>query len=98
MLLFRKNNLSKCLDFCPPKSTKGNAWSTGHTAMGSMIVLADMSDNAISYIDDLSEHCNLECLILANNSILAITGLNHLNFLQVYIGECRIRLHTMYSL
>jgi len=79
----RRNNLTKCLDFSPPRCSAANAWSMGHTALGSMLVNADLSDNSISRMGDLSHHPFLETLILGKNAISSIEGIQTLKFLQV---------------
>lgn len=77
-----KNCLTKCLDYAPPLCLD-DAWSTGHTAVGSLLVSADLSQNYIADIGDLSHHPNLECLLLGANSISTISGLSKLSHLQV---------------
>lgn len=79
----RGNKLSQCLNFAPPKCTADNSWSSGHKAMGSMLVRADLSNNEIHQLDDLAHHPFLECLLLSMNRISAINGLQSLRYLQV---------------
>jgi hypothetical protein len=81
--IYSKNNISKCLLFSPLQCTVNNAWATGHTALGSILISADLSYNDIESIDDLSHHPNLECLMLSHNAITHISGLQNLRLLQV---------------
>jgi hypothetical protein len=77
------NELVECLDFAPPRCSFDNAWATGHNAVGSMLTLADLSNNKIASMKSLDEHPFLECLLLNNNFIPSIFGLENLQFLQV---------------
>jgi Leucine-rich repeat (LRR) protein len=79
----RNNKLVSCLDFSPPLCNEENAWSEGRQAVGSMLTLADLRDNYILEIGDLSAHQFMECLLLANNQIKQIKGLQNLKYLQV---------------
>jgi hypothetical protein len=81
----KKNCLTSCLDFSPPLCTPSTAWSTGHTAVGSLLVNADLSENLIANMGDhiATLHPFLEVLLLANNVIASISGLKSLQFLQV---------------
>lgn len=79
----RNNKITKCLNFAPPKCTPDNSWSSGDKAIGSMLVRADLSFNEIQHLDDLAHHPFLECLLLINNKITAINGLQSLRYLQV---------------
>jgi hypothetical protein len=81
--VFRGNQLTKCLEFSPPLCEESNAWSEGGQAVGSMLTLADLSDNFIFELEDLSRHRFLECLLLSNNKIRTIGGLGGLKYLQV---------------
>lgn len=78
-----ENELTTCLDFTVPRCSYDSAWATGHTAVGSMLTLADLSNNKITELRDLSDHIFLECLLLNNNYISLIKGLDNLQFLQV---------------
>ena len=79
------NNLSECLDFAPARCTDENAWSQGDQAAGSMLTLADLSNNKIVELreENLSAHPFLETLLLGHNSISRIQGLQSLAYLQV---------------
>ncbi len=79
----RHNQLVHCLDFLPPLCNEENAWSDGKQAVGSMLTLADLCNNRISKLQDLSDHRFLECLLLAHNKIQTISGLHNLKYLQV---------------
>jgi hypothetical protein len=79
----RKNQLIECLDFSPPHCTKENAWSSGNTAIGSMLTLANLSSNKISNMDNICKHPFLECLLLSSNKISRTVGLESLKFLSV---------------
>ena len=77
------NMLSDCLEYSLQKCSKDSSWSTGDTAMGSMLTNANLSFNSISQINSLAHHPFLEVLMLSNNSISEIQGLSSLKFLQV---------------
>jgi Leucine-rich repeat (LRR) protein len=77
------NELTTCLDFAPPCCNNEDAWSTGHIALGSVLINADVSDNHISKLGSLSKHPFLECLIAGQNLIRKIEGMSTLSFLQV---------------
>ena len=77
------NELTTCLDFAPPYCNDDNAWSTGHIALGSILINADVSKNHISQLGCLSKHPFLECLLVGHNLIRKIEGLSTLFFLQV---------------
>lgn len=79
----RKNYLTDCLKFSPPHCKEEAAWSSGHAAIGSILISADLSYNNIECIQDLSHHPSLECLILSYNFITDIRGVQSLQFLQV---------------
>lgn len=78
-----KNKLRSCLDFAPKRCTTATAWSTGQKAVGSMLTVADVSENCIANMDDLTPHQFLECLMLRGNIISKISGLQNLRYLQV---------------
>ena len=77
------NELTTCLDFAPPYCNNNNAWSSGHIALGSILVNADLSRNHISQLGTLSKHPFLECLLVSHNLIRKIEGISSLSFLQV---------------
>ena len=77
------NELTTCLDFAPPYCNQKDAWSTGHIALGSILVNADISQNHIVALGSLSRHPFLECLLASHNLIRKIEGLSSLSFLQV---------------
>ena len=77
--------LSECLDFSAPHCNPNHAWEEGHHSAGSLLTLADLSQNSIEELRDLSDHRFLERLILHNNKISSIKGLHGLKFLQVSI-------------
>jgi hypothetical protein len=81
----KKNCLTSCLDFSPPLCTSSTAWSTGHTALGSILVNVDLSENLIANMGDhiATLHPFLEVLLLSSNSIASISGLTSLRYLQV---------------
>lgn len=80
-----RNCLTECLDFCPPRCTDDNAWSSGDKAVGSMLTLANLSFNKISELGPghLGAHPFLETLLLSHNHLDKIQGLQSLQFLQV---------------
>ena len=79
-----KNQLSSCLDFHPPHCTHESPTSVGHTNIGSMLTLVDLSDNAIEDLgSNLKKHPFIECLTLRGNKITVISGLADLRFLKV---------------
>ena len=71
------------MDFAPLKCTFENAWATGHSSIGSMLTLANLSNNKIANLNSLSAHLFLECLLLSYNNISCIQGLDDLKFLTV---------------
>lgn len=77
------NQITECLDFAPPKCDERNHWAGGQNAIGSMLTLANMCQNRIAFIRDLSDHPFLECLLLKRNLIPCITGLQSLKYLRV---------------
>jgi Leucine-rich repeat (LRR) protein len=81
----KKNNISSCLTFSPPLCTPSSPWSTGHTAVGSLLVNVDLSENLITDMGNhiATLHPFLEILLLSHNHISCITGLQPLQFLQV---------------
>jgi hypothetical protein len=85
------NLITECLDFAPAKCDETNRWSTGHHSIGSMLTLANVCQNQIAHIRDMSDHPFLECLLLKKNMIEKITGLSSLRYLKVpiffYIGR-----------
>jgi len=78
-----ENQIDKCLDFSPPFCRKDNAWSSGHQAIGSLLSSADLSDNKIAEIGDISRHKYLEILLLSKNLITKIAGVSTLMNLKV---------------
>ena len=46
-----------------------NAWADGDTAIGSMLTLANLSNNSIGVIGDLSHHLHLEVLKLGETAL-----------------------------
>lgn len=80
-----RNCLTECLDFCPPRCTDDDAWSSGDKAVGSMLTLANLSFNKISELvpGHLGAHPFLETLLLSHNHLDKIQGLQSLKFLQV---------------
>lgn len=76
----RGNNLTECLDFTTPWCNAETSWEDGNQAVGSMLALADLRENQIKAIRDLSDHHYLECLLLGHNKISSIGG-----------GLCRLR-------
>ena len=79
-----KNQLTSCLDFNPPHCTHESPTSIGHTNIGSMLTLVDLSDNAIDNLGtNLKNHPFIECLILKGNRITVISGLADLRFLKI---------------
>lgn len=79
----RDNQIDKCLDFCPPFCEKDNAWSSGHQAVGSLLSSADLRNNKIADIGDISRHTYLEILLLGKNLISKIDGVSCLMNLKV---------------
>lgn len=77
------NQLTTCVDFYPPHCNQEHAWQSGHLAAGSMLTLLNLSKNLIGTIRDLYRHQFLECLLLGNNQIARIEGLNTLRYLKV---------------
>lgn len=77
------NELTTCLDFAPPYCNDKDAWSTGHIALGSILINADVSKNHILALGSLERHPFLECLLVGHNLIRKIEGLSTLSFLQV---------------
>ena len=77
------NEIQDCLNFSPPHCNRDTPWSTGHEACGSMLTLANLNNNKITEIHDLSHHMFLECLLLSKNMIRSIKGFNKLQYLQV---------------
>jgi hypothetical protein len=77
------NELTNCLNYEVAHCKEGNSWIDGDEAIGSMLTLANLSNNKISQLRDLSHHAHLEVLMLSNNAIKSITGLHNLNFLKV---------------
>ena len=71
------------MDFSPPHCKREKAWSSGHIALGSILVNADVSRNHIRSLGCLSKHPFLECLLARDNCVRDISGLSSLQFLQV---------------
>jgi len=86
----KNNQITECLDIAPPLCNHDHAWKDGHHAVGSMLTLVDLSFNKITRIGDLSKHPYLECLLLSNNQISEIEGLQSLEYLQVCLCHIRI--------
>jgi Leucine-rich repeat (LRR) protein len=61
-----------------------HSWDNGHNSAGSMLTSADLSDNNVKLISDLSDHRFLEKLHLQRNEISCIQGLLNLKYLQVF--------------
>ncbi len=95
-----RNKLSRVLDFSAPLCAGESVWSSGHSAVGSLLVQADLSHNCI---DDMTmttgsnssnrrsiaqNHPYLECLLLSNNQIGCIGGIVGLQYLQVLDLSC----------
>lgn len=78
-----KNRIKECLEFGAPLCSFNSSWNSGHNAVGSLLTLADLSDNQIENLRDLSNHQFLECLILHHNNLSSINGLHGLKYLQV---------------
>jgi Leucine-rich repeat (LRR) protein len=95
----KKNNISSCLNFSPPLCTPSSPWSTGHTAVGSLLVNVDLSENLITEMgNDISTlHPFLEVLILSHNQICCINGLKSLQFLQVTLhSQFHSHFHSLF--
>ena len=75
--------MTSCLEFAPPYCNNTDAWSTGHTALGSILINADVSKNHIAELGSLQKHPFLECLLVGHNLVKKIEGLSTLSFLQV---------------
>ena len=83
------NEIESCLQFGPPLCESGNAWSGGgHQALGSMLNSADLRNNRISKIGDISHHKLLEFLLLGRNFISKIEGISTLRHLKVWTQKC----------
>lgn len=78
----RGNALGECLDYSPACCQAEHSWATGQDAVGSMLTLADLRENQIESLRDLSDHFYLECLLLSQNQIKVIDGLSKLRYLQ----------------
>lgn len=88
-LSHRNNRLTTCLQYFPGKCHQLNKFNDGRDAIGSQLTLADLSFNRIEFIDSLAHHPFLETLILSNNNIQSISGLQGLKFLKVTMNfEC----------
>lgn len=78
------NKLTECLDFIPRHCTEKTPTSSGHTEIGSMLTMVDLSDNDIAHIgSQLKNHPFIECLFLGGNRISKISGMKELKFLRV---------------
>jgi len=78
-----RNQIVECLEFGAPLCSPKQAWITGHNAAGSLLTIADFSENQIECLRDLSHHQFLEQLRLHHNRISFIEGLHGLRYLQV---------------
>jgi len=81
-----RNNIHAVLDFEQPHCKPGNAWGAGDKNVGSTLQEADLSSNCIVSIRDLTPHRFLRKLVLDNNQISVISGvdgLKHLNVLSL---------------
>lgn len=72
------------IDFLTPRCTPSNAWVDGGKWIGSLLRVANLSQNRIERMRDLSaSHQFLQELHLAHNSISCIEGVAQLRFLRV---------------
>jgi Leucine-rich repeat (LRR) protein len=78
-----QNNIDSVLDFEQPHCKQGDAWCTGDKNVGSTLQEADLSTNIIREIRDLSAHKYLRKLVLDNNQISVIGGIEGLTHLKV---------------
>lgn len=60
-----------------------NRWTGGGEAIGSMLTVANLANNAIEVIHDLSHHPFLETLNLSGNQLSKISGFSSLRHLKV---------------
>eukprot|EP00935_MAST-01C_sp_MAST-1C-sp1_P001369 g1369.t1 len=78
-----KNALTTVLDYTTPHCREGDAWYTGDLRVGSTLLNANLSDNKIGVMRDLSWHRFLRTLVLDGNQIKTIKGIDTLSCLQV---------------
>ena len=78
-----RNKITDCLGFAAPHCSFEGAWVKGHNSAGSLLTVADLSENNIEHMGDLSRHQFLEQLILHQNCISVMEGMQALKYLRV---------------
>jgi len=78
-----RNNITDCLGFAAPQCSFEGSWVKGHNSAGSLLTIADLSENNIENMGDLSRHRFLEQLILHHNHISVMEGMHGLKYLRV---------------
>jgi len=78
-----RNKITDCLGFAAPHCSFEGAWVKGHNSAGSLLTVADLSENNIEHMGDLSRHRFLEQLILHQNCISVMEGMQGLKYLRV---------------
>lgn len=77
------NRITEILDYKVPQCDSSNRWNSGAGHVGSTLEEADLSNNKIGNMADLSHHRILTKLILNHNTISKIEGISQMKFLRV---------------
>lgn len=77
------NRVTHVLHFFPKLCDENNRWNTGDGSYGSNLKIANLRDNRITDITDITHHDYLNEIYLDKNSIMEVTGIEGLKHLHV---------------